>query len=236
MPYDATPLSTLTLSELAATSKAEVRAAFPSIRTLSDADLARRHLLLGSAIDENGCWVWQRHINAGYAFSHFRGFTTRLAHRVSYEVFVGPIPDGLQLDHLCRNPRCVNPQHLEPVTPRENTLRSSGFPAINAQKTRCPRGHEYAPNRDTNGSRWCAECNRLRLRATRAARRAEREAALSGLSNTALAEICRQDDHPDCEAAREIYHERTAPPPYDAYADDWANYDRVKRSLASWRD
>lgn len=60
--------------------------------------------------------------------------------------------------------------------------------------------------------------------------------ALAMLPMAELISICRQDDHPDCEAAREIYHERTAPPPYDAYADDWANYDRVKRSLASWRD
>ena len=164
MPYDATPLSTLTLSELAATSKAEVRAAFPSIRTLSDADLARRHLLLGSAIDENGCWVWQRHINAGYAFSHFRGFTTRLAHRVSYEVFVGPIPDGLQLDHLCRNPRCVNPQHLEPVTQGENVKRGrAGW--HNKIKTHCVNGHEFTPENTKyfgDGRRRCLRCREVR--------------------------------------------------------------------------
>ena len=58
---------------------------------------------------------------------------------------------------------------------------------------------------------------------------------LSGLTLSELAEICRSDEHPQVGEARELYHQRTAPPPYDAYADDWANYDRVKRSLADWR-
>jgi hypothetical protein len=66
------------------------------------------------------------------------------AHRVSYVLAHGSIPDGLQLDHLCRNKLCVNPTHLEAVTARENTLRGVSVAAVNAKKTHCPRGHELS--------------------------------------------------------------------------------------------
>jgi hypothetical protein len=86
-----------------------------------------------------GCWEWVGHLTPqGYG-----SLGRRLAHRLVYEVAVGPIPAGLQLDHLCRNRRCVNPDHLEPVTSRENTLRGSGLPAQRVLVTHCPRGHAY---------------------------------------------------------------------------------------------
>lgn len=76
-------------------------------------------------VDENGCWIWQRSLNrAGYG-AWPRRRDSSLAHRRMYELHVGPIPEGLHLDHLCRVPSCVNPEHLEPVTNAENSRRGN---------------------------------------------------------------------------------------------------------------
>lgn len=93
------------------------------------------------------------------------------AHRWSYEHYVGPIPAGLHLDHLCRNPKCVNPEHLEPVTIKENLLRGIGPSARNAAKTHCPVGHPYSPENTyinpNQGQRICRSCGRDRAQAAR---------------------------------------------------------------------
>jgi HNH endonuclease len=119
--------------------------------------------------DATGCWIWQRKCMKRDRYGLMTvAKRTRLAHRVAYEAFVGPIPDGLQLDHLCRNRPCVNPAHLEPVTSRENVLRSPiAQAALNAAKTHCPRGHEYtSENTYLCGpyKRWrlCRRCMRER--------------------------------------------------------------------------
>lgn len=95
-------------------------------------------------IDENGCWVWPYTTPKGYAVAFFGSridgtYKARPVHRVSYEAFVGPIPEGLQLDHLCRNRACCNPEHLEPVTNAENQRRAQ------AVRTTCRNGHPKTP-------------------------------------------------------------------------------------------
>jgi len=135
-----------------------------------------------SKVDRSGdCWTWTAgRLPKGYGRFHHNG-KLRLAHRVAYEMVVGPIPDGLQLDHLCRNPACVNPVHLEPVTARENTVRGNAPAASRARtKTHCPAGHEYSGDNlfvSTRKSgylhRLCRACHREKQRARRAqARRA----------------------------------------------------------------
>ena len=92
------------------------------------------------------CWLWTGTIlQGGYGQCRPGPGLKKYAHRVSYEWIVGPIPDGLELDHLCRVRRCVNPAHLEPVTHRENMRRGKGFGSANARKTHCIRGHEFTP-------------------------------------------------------------------------------------------
>jgi hypothetical protein len=106
----------------------------------------------------DGCWEWQGPLDNGYGT-----FGSIPAHRYAYKMLVGPIPFGLDIDHLCRNRACVRPDHLEPVTRRVNLLRGVGFPAINAAKKECPHGHEYDASNTQNwrGGRFCRECKRL---------------------------------------------------------------------------
>lgn len=119
---------------------------------------------------DSECWFWTAHIQRnGYA--RFQGNeigVTVLAHRFAYELLVGPIQEGLQLDHLCRNRHCVNPAHLEPVTCRENLIRGVGFAARNAAKTHCKRGHplrgEDADVYVHDGMTRCRPCQNIRER------------------------------------------------------------------------
>jgi hypothetical protein len=129
-------------------------------------------------IDEDtGCWVWTgSKTQKGYGrFGH------RLAHRTSYELLVGPIPEGLVIDHLCRNRGCINPVHLEVVTNRENVMRGDG-PRLLAAKNRersesithCPHGHVYDEANtywSPRKKRYCRACQRQRDVRRRAALR-----------------------------------------------------------------
>lgn len=100
------------------------------------------------------CWEWTGHTIRGYG-----SMGGKLAHRISYAEIVGPIPEGLELDHLCRNPPCINPSHLEPVT-REENLRRMYY------KTHCKRGHEFIPENtwwdEKRNARHCRKCRTLR--------------------------------------------------------------------------
>ena len=108
------------------------------------------------------CWEWTAQRNWGYGRFALTHRKMVRAHRFSYELHKGPIPQGLVIDHLCRNKACVNPDHLELVTNRENVLRGVGTSAVNAKKTHCKRGHHlsgdnlYVNPRD--GSRHCRSC------------------------------------------------------------------------------
>lgn len=127
------------------------------------------------AVDvETRCWNWLGHVASnGYGRVCPTGKRTLYAHRYSYEAFVGPIPAGMQLDHLCRNKRCVNPAHLEAVTPLVNTQRSEG----NGRKTHCPQGHAYSEHgRIYQGRRHCRPCNIARCREWKAQERQRRAA------------------------------------------------------------
>ena len=119
---------------------------------------------------ETGCWNWTASTTpGGYGSLSLPNGERCVAHRFSYEHHVGPIPDGLQIDHLCRNRRCVNPEHLEPVTQRENILRGESTAAQRARQTHCKRGHEFTPDNlvQTVRYRSCKTCHRQRMYARR---------------------------------------------------------------------
>jgi len=121
-------------------------------------------------VSENGCWEWMGARAKGYA--HFSvgsridgSYRSIRGHRLAYETMIGPIPPLLEPDHLCRNRACVQPEHIELVTMRENILRGNGPSALNARKTHCLRGHPFDEINTCSlrtGKRECRACRRLR--------------------------------------------------------------------------
>jgi hypothetical protein len=121
-----------------------------------------------SYVDRSGdCWQWTGSV-ASHGYGYFGvNYKTVYVHIFAYELLVGPIPEGLKLDHLCRNRSCCNPAHLEPVTNRTNILRGVSPAAQNARMTVCSRGHELSGANlyvSPKGKRQCVECRRLRMR------------------------------------------------------------------------
>lgn len=124
----------------------------------------RPRLISGLSIGgTDTCWGWQGSKVRGYGAigGHWK---MHKVHRVAYTLWRGEIPDGMTLDHLCRNPNCANPKHLEVVSMRENVLRGVGPTAQNARKTHCKRGHEFTPENTyiRPGGRECRACKTLR--------------------------------------------------------------------------
>lgn len=114
-----------------------------------------------------GCWFWYGELDQkGYGRTCNNGKFVS-AHRASYMRHVGPIPDGMQLDHLCRQPSCVNPGHLEPVSLRENVLRGVGISAQNRRLTHCRRGHEFPTQSEHGKRRPCLPCKAAAKRLAR---------------------------------------------------------------------
>lgn len=135
----------------------------------------------------DGCWPWLgSRTPDGYGRMKYQGRNI-VAHRLVFELLVGPIPEGLTLDHVrargCRLRHCVNPAHLEPVTNHVNTMRGDTIPARNAAKTHCPQGHPYVDSniyweRSPEGGRRrrCRACHNARTSARQKRMRAEARA------------------------------------------------------------
>ena len=150
------------------------------------------------------CWVWTAARNSDGHGEIKIGGVNNAPYRVVYEWLVGPIPNGLVLDHLCRNRVCVRPEHLEPVTNEINIMRGQSAPAINARKNQCPRGHPYNAANTIhlpNGGRRCRTCSegyymehRDQIRAQRSAAYRERAESLgkSVLPEPAKRTHCKQ--------------------------------------------
>lgn len=142
----------------------------------------------------SGCWLWVSSLDEkGYGLLWHNG-RTRKAHRVGHELLVGPIPKGLELDHLCRVRCCVNPKHLEAVTHAVNMSRGS-----RASKTKCPKGHIYVGENlyvNSKGQRWCRECGRMNQRAAKLLRRQRLKEIGEAVPVPNAAKICCPKGHP----------------------------------------
>ena len=121
----------------------------------------------GYIIAKNGCWDWQGYVDktgyAGFLVNHKR----LLVHRFSYEIFNGHIPNGITVDHICKNRKCVNPWHLDLTTRFENVQRGANKIAQNAGKLNCPQGHSYSGENlyvTKKGFRQCKTCQKIRYR------------------------------------------------------------------------
>lgn len=153
----------------------------PYEKFVSRSKSIEERLWSGAIEGERGCWVWQRSLSdTGYGRIVNNGQAVGI-HRLAYELAIGPIPEGLVIDHLCFTRSCINPEHLEPVTHKENTLRGSGVTAYNANRKYCVKGHAYDEENTHyhQGRRYCRICVKNTRDRMRARQRRQRQGAQS---------------------------------------------------------
>ena len=174
----------------------------------------------------SGCWIWTGSLFwTGYGQITIDGYP-HTAHRTVYEHFVGKIPQGMWIDHLCRVRCCVNPQHLEPVLPRENTLRGETLARKNFEKTHCKNGHILAGENlymRPDGARGCRACKSEAKR--NAASTPEGRSILAAKQKARRNRRISNHDQQNCphaDARRRWYHRRRK----SAYGRDFAKVDR----------
>lgn len=139
---------------------------------IPELSLKTRQRFLKNTDFAEGCWEWRGTDDGrGYGVINVEKIPYK-AHRISFQLFYGHISPNLQVDHLCKNKRCVNPKHLELVTSQTNNLRSNSSSGVNARKTHCKNGHELGgenvyPSSIKRGFRMCKTCSLTRARSVR---------------------------------------------------------------------
>lgn len=151
---------------------------FPGLRGRDPLDRFMEKVVISDTafFEDTPCWEWDAHRDRdGYGRFHADG-RDWLAHKWLYEQSNGPVPDGLELDHLCRNRACCNSAHLEAVTRYENIMRGVCFTAVQARQTHCNKGHEFSRENTYfhNGARHCRACSRESARRYKQRKRARR--------------------------------------------------------------